>query len=373
MMIFDDKDTNDSCDEPKHRSMEIKPCIKRKAPYYYIPQIRELYEPIMEFMYDTKEAYTYQIREAIANYFFLTEDEVEYRENDRYTVFQMRVNVVCYRLARRRLLENIGRGLYKISYLGEEALERRYDIDENYLKQIPEIEDDHEDSIKLPIPDKRYEYAPIEEVTIKEIHQARMQDTRFNNMLMMKALAFENGQIVDSVSLMVENKLCYKTDIKTGEKTVKSRSVEGYHKGSNAKDWSNPHPFINNPVGISGYNGGSSFGDILTDLMDNHYNISKTELSRRTGINDRTIQRMRTGVTQQPNVKDVYAIALTLEIPSQIFRVMLKKLRWDPNPDTPPDSIYMTIYGVNRGMSIKEINDACRQLGADEIYPLNME
>ncbi len=352
---------------PKHKG--AYPYREHDGIFYEIPKIKDLYEPVMEYMRDAKKAYTHQIRDAIANYFYMSDEARKYRENDKYTVLQMRINVVCYRLARHRLLENVARGLYRISYLGDEALERRYDIDENYLKQIPEIEDDHADNIKLPAPVIRSEYVPVKEVTIKEVHAVRMQDIRFNNMLMMKAVTLENGQIVNAVTGVEEHKLCYETN--SGE--IKARDVEGYHKGPNDNKWSNPQPFTNNPVNAAYYTGGGSFGDTLTDLMDNQYNISKAELSKRTGILERTIQRMRTGTTKNPNVKDVYAIALVLDIPMNIFQIMLQQLRWDPNPHYPPDSVYMTICAVNRGMKIKDVNEACRQLQVPEIFPISME
>lgn len=68
----------------------------------------------MLYMCEVIETSIEQIRDAMATYFSMTAENREYRDNEYYIVLQARINEACYRLSKRRLLDNVVRVKHRI-------------------------------------------------------------------------------------------------------------------------------------------------------------------------------------------------------------------------------------------------------------------
>lgn len=380
----------DKKENPKH--LEAYQHKAHDLPFYSVPQISELYEPIMQYMRNVKDAYTYQIRDAIADYFYMTNEDCAYRENERYTVFQARVNKACYRLARRRLLENVARGWYRISYSGEDALERKFYIDDNYLKQLPEIGKGHLDSSRLPAPENPREFYELKEVTLDDIIEMRRTNTQVLNMLKQRSVVLKDGQLVeitDSIDriscssdaqyfAMVNQSIAtgipqkVEKDARTHSMRLSSPRLPSTVKSREMK-FGNKDPFGGKPdvldTFLANHPREDSVGNIMHDLLRKYYNISNAKLSQLSNVPNDTIKDLvKTNKKRKHTLRTIYAIAITLNFPPAILDRILECLNCDPNPCNEPDNTYMTIFSVSRNMSHDEINDYCRKKGITEIF-----
>lgn len=381
-----------------HHNIGSYPHMEHGSPFYSVPRIKELYEPIMHIMCERLEAHTYEIREALASYFYMTEEDCEYKENERYTVFQARVNAACYRLARCGLLENSNRGKYKITSIGIEALDKRYYIDFTYIKQLNELDlDSSSDSSELPRPHNQGEFYEVKQVTLDDIFEMRKANTQILNKMKFRNLVLSNGKIVEVID-SIDRIYCSSEDsfidnakqsvaegtIQKAEKNEKTQSVRITPRGTSPRTpgetkprglkTGKKDPFDNNPdllkSFLKAHPRGDSLESILYDLIRNYYKISNSVLNQKSNIPENTIKDLVNvnNAGKSHDLKNIYAIAITLNIPYNILSIMLESLGKNPNPIIEPDYTYMCLYSVSKNMTQNEINEYCTNHNIPKIF-----
>ena len=268
-----------------------------------IPKIRELYNPILDYLYQYGESSLADIRYAMARSFYIPDREAFNYDDDKPTLFMGRVNNACYNLYFAGLIIRVRRGVYNISAKGHKVVDDEDFVDSDYLSQFPSYQEytawrkeqdvhasdpewkeqpptpnpDVED-IKIEKPDLKFRQ--MELLTVDDMVELRKRDARFANMIASGDFLYDNGiikrvprEVLQHDMSYAEFKattlmhsagqaiMCYQ-EAKTGKMvTAPEASLEGYHrtrKGS--RPWSNPYPPSPSGGSSGGGPGGSGTG-----------------------------------------------------------------------------------------------------------------
>lgn len=105
-----------------------------------IPSSQDFMLPLLELLYDGKVYKTSDIREELAKYFNITEDEKKILlPSGKQELYKNRIAWAITHLYHAGLIERLNRGVYKITERGVEVLnEMPLRIDVNYLMRFPE-------------------------------------------------------------------------------------------------------------------------------------------------------------------------------------------------------------------------------------------
>ena len=201
----------------------------------FIPRVKELYVPILDFLSDGDVWETIRIREALRKEFFLSEEDAEKRSAPgRNSFFSNRVNLACATLSYAAMIRRIHRGVYEITPFGKETLESGIEIDEGVLLKVPSYQSywmyssrnrggicsagdenrSEEERCKehyweadpyelFEIPDNiKREYST--EADFELLTRVCRYDTRISNMIETGEYTLINGQLVSKMDLTVE-------------------------------------------------------------------------------------------------------------------------------------------------------------------------
>lgn len=96
---------------------------------------------MMEIVSDQREHAVSEVRDKLAEYFQLTEEDLqELLSSGKQTVFHNRVGWAKTYLQKAKLLESLRRGYFQITKRGLEVLkEKPQEIDRKYLEQFDEF------------------------------------------------------------------------------------------------------------------------------------------------------------------------------------------------------------------------------------------
>lgn len=106
-----------------------------------IPSFQDFMLPLLELLQDGKAHKMSEVREELAKYFDITEEEKKILlPSGRQEVYKNRIGWARTYLYNAGLIEKLGRGVYKITERGLEVLkEKPSRIDVNYLMKFPEF------------------------------------------------------------------------------------------------------------------------------------------------------------------------------------------------------------------------------------------
>ena len=364
--------------------------------YNNIPEIRDLYDPIMNFMQHVEEAHTEKIRDAVANYFYMDTTDRVFKSDDnrKYSVFQKRINDACYNLCEAGLLYRIRRGNYRITTKGESAIEKDYFFDLDYIKQSKEdyIEKNSDDVIPSR-PKSFHEFYEIKELTQEIILQLKEHDVRFSNMMRQEYMLLSDGKLYmteksisriecssekEYISKVEEIKsssieLSIYQDAKSKNKKIATRSPRLPGDNSKSKKpWTAKHEYMSNPDKykeiVDKVKNSDTFGAALKVIVSQYEKISQAELSKQTGIPLSTIESYFSEKTKPSGYRNIYAIAIVLDIQPWLLEILMIKLDKRMDSETKEGSVYRSIYDIHVGMTIKAMNEYCQRKGVEKLF-----
>jgi restriction system protein len=104
-----------------------------------IPDFQTIMLPLLESLKEGDERNLMQTHYVMAEYFELTDEELnKHLPNGDHTLFYSRLVEAKSHLQMADLLENVNKGLFKITPLGKQVLHKRPNlIDTNYLRRFP--------------------------------------------------------------------------------------------------------------------------------------------------------------------------------------------------------------------------------------------
>lgn len=274
-----------------------------------IPKIRELYNPILDYLYKFGESSLADIRIAMARSFYIPDKEAfNYNDNDdnKPTLFMGRVNNACYNLYFAGLIIRVRRGVYDISPKGHKAVDDEDFVDSDYLWMFPAYQEyatrryeqgvcasgPEEEDNPLPIPNPNVDDFPevrperpelkfrqVELLTIEDMVELRDHDARFANMIASGDFLYDDGiikrvprEVLQHDMSYAEFKattlmhsagqaiMCYQ-EANTGKMiSAPEPTPEGFHRTKRgSRPWSNPYPPA--PTGGSGSGGTGTGGN----------------------------------------------------------------------------------------------------------------
>lgn len=329
-----------------------------------LPRIKELYNPIMYLVGFLGKADLGTIRNRMQDYFFFGED----LDDDMQTAFEGRVNNACTNLFKAEQVDRESRGVYKLSSLGKKVLE-----DGKYICNIDVKAEDVSASISQVV-----SIESVQKISIKSVIEMCKFDTRIYNAIEFGKIFFDGGDI--RYSEKDEAQIEKLTD-ELGHLTF-AITKEGYHHyGSRIqKIWENTMPWANESGGIDKYRKTKellervrekkTFSESFTELMS-AYEIKETELAKRTGVNVKKLQRMRTNDNANIEIRELAAIFIVLKVPPQIVSFMVQ--RGGLSLEGPMNEKYITIIHMASGSSFAEINEYCREAEVQEIFSADLE
>lgn len=160
------------------KSSSRKSALDEGGVYMAVPGHEKFMLPIMEIVSDQREHAVSEVRDKLAEYFQLTEEDLrELLPSGKQMVFHNRVGWAKVYLQKARLLESVRRGYFQITKRGLEVLkEKPQEIDKKYLEQFNEFREfagltDNTEVTVTP-PDNK-EKTPLEvlETAFEEIEQ----------------------------------------------------------------------------------------------------------------------------------------------------------------------------------------------------------
>lgn len=285
-----------------------------------IPKIRELYNPILDYLYQYGETTLFDIRYAMARSFYIPDKEAFGSDGDKPTLFMGRVNNACFNLYCAGLIIRVKRGVYNIASNGKRAIDNEEFVDSDYLWSFPSYQErmmkrytatgnselDDPSSFSEPNPEIKVtpldkpkpEYRLVEEPSIDDMIKLRDQDVRFANMIASGDFLIDDGIIKQVPQEVLRHDMSYQEykattlmhsysqaivcymETNTGKMiSAPQPTRSGYHKTSKgSRPWSNPYPAApggtsgsggnkNGNIGTGGYNGNRNY-DMVQDMLD---------------------------------------------------------------------------------------------------------
>lgn len=383
-----------------------------------IPQKTELYNAILDYLVENGETSLSKIREEMAPSFYMSDDEAFEKQEQKYSVFENRVNYACWDLCHAGLIERTRIGFYELSPEGSQAVSGDNHVDRDYLWDIPEFQNyflsHKEDSAEetdgqeskenvnnvktVRSPKLRPEFVPIEHPSILQIMELERQDTRFSNMISTGCYMYADGMVIEIPEVVMAGEMTYgEYKAQSGKaglaenvvlcmedangsgkmKAVPPRKREGTHYGPRKKTaWVNPYPLnpgnmrsnypvIMNSLNYAGQN--PTFGEYLNYLIKNMYKIEKTQLAARSGVSTKTIGRMISGEERNNKVEHILAISFVLQLHPDIVEELLRLA--NHNPTSPRCRPYMVIYKMASHATYENVNNMCLQAKVKEVFP----
>lgn len=115
--------------------------------------------------------------------------------------------------------------------------------------------------------------------------------------------------------------------------------------------------------GTGGLGPGDSFGLYFTWLMDEKYNISKKELADITGIDERTITRMRTKEDYLPSLEFIIACCIAMSLLPWESDKLIDLAGYKLRTNLKIERGYIALIHVFYQCSIDECNEFLEQMG----------
>lgn len=388
-----------------------------------IPKTNELYDSILAFLGENGETALDRIRQEMALSFYVPDEEAFEDREQRYSLFENRVNYACWDLCRAGLIERTRIGFYVLSPKGNEAVGREDYVDRDYLWDVPEFRDyvlsrKGEFSVKTDDrmwedggQDKRAshimhrqkpEFVQVQHPTIMQIVKLKRQDTRFANMIASGCFLYEDGSIkevprevrmqavsyqefkVQNLMHSADNSaiLCYQDANGSGKMvSAPPKSISGYRRNPKAPDkWNNPLPWVaSSGAGLYPVVSGAldhirknrDFCVCMKHLLKNVYNITQVTLAQKSGVDIKKIQRLVNNPKEKRNITELIAIFWVLKAHPSIIVAMLELA--GISHTAPQYEPYIVMCTLTVHSTYKEVNDLCRQEGLQEIFPKSLE
>lgn len=115
--------------------------------------------------------------------------------------------------------------------------------------------------------------------------------------------------------------------------------------------------------GIGGLGPGDSFGLYFTWLMDEKYNISKKELADITGIDERTITRMRTKEDYLPSLEFIIACCIAMSLLPWESDKLIELAGYKLRTNLKRERGYIALIHVFYQYSLDECDEFLEQMG----------
>lgn len=386
-----------------------------------IPKTSELYDSILTFLGKNGETALDRIRQEMALSFYVPDEEAFEDREQRYSIFENRVNYACWDLCHAGLIERTQIGFYALSPEGSQAVDDY--VDRDYLWGIPGFRDyaiwrRGEAGVKQDGKDERVggsgqravhtvhkqkpEFVLVERPTFAQIVELKMQDTRFANMIASGCFLYEDGSIKEvpqevrmqdvsyqefkAQNLMHSGDnsaiLCYR-DANGSGKMVSGppKGIEGYHRSPKAPDkWINPFPWVASSganlyptvKGMLDYTRKNrDFCVCLEHLIKNVYQIKEATLAKKSGVHIKKIQRLMNNPSEKCNITELIALFWVLKAHPSIIEAMLDLAGMSHT--SPKFEPYVVVCTLTLYSTYKEVNDLCRQEGLQEIFPKSLE
>lgn len=373
-----------------------------------IPKVQELYDPILGYLFSVKKDTLPNIRSAMQQYFYILEDEAfEKKKDEKYSLFEWRVNYACKNLYHAGLLLHPAKGIYEISAEGSKVADSDKEVDREYLWNIKEFreysrskreaktdfEDKYQDLDKVG----KKEYVEIKDVTVETVLAIKEQDTRFANMVSSGVFMLADGEIQSvpnevmchditlaeynattlSHGLSSEAITCKTEANGSGKlKATRNRSAIPGGSGSRPRKWDNPEPFITSSINdnynkVQTYKNKSTIREAMEELILNDYKISYAELHRKTGISEDKLRNMCTDNTYHPKFIDLVAIFIKLDVPSLVCDYIFSLAGFSTKAGD--NEKYYEIICLARYSTAPDINALCDNLGIQKIFPATIK
>ena len=386
-----------------------------------IPKTSELYDSILTFLGKNGETALDRIRQEMALSFYVPDEEAFEDREQRYSIFENRVNYACWDLCHAGLIERTQIGFYALSPEGSQAVDDY--VDRDYLWGIPGFQDyailrRGEAGVKQGGKDEgvggsgqravhtvhkqKPEFVLVERPAFAQVVELKMQDTRFANMIASGCFLYEDGSIkevpqevrMQDVSYQeykdrnlmhsVDNSaiLCYQDANGSGKMvSAPPKSIEGYHRSPKAPDkWTNPLPW----VASSGANLYPTVKGMLDHIRKNRdfcvcmkhlikdvYHIKQAELARKSGVDAKKIQRLVNNPKEKKKITELIAMFWVLKAHPSIIEAMLDLAGMSHT--SPQYQPYVVMCTLTIHSTYKEVNDLCRQEGLQDIFPKSLE
>lgn len=112
-----------------------------------------------------------------------------------------------------------------------------------------------------------------------------------------------------------------------------------------------------------------NFANALTYLMKEN-KIKISELAEKTGIDDRTIRRMRNNVNYRPSFKKVVAICIAMHLYPRYSNQLLSLAGLTPRYNNAAEKIYMILLYLYYESSVYECNEFLRKVNIEPLTDL---
>ncbi len=110
----------------------------------------------------------------------------------------------------------------------------------------------------------------------------------------------------------------------------------------------------------------NSFNETLKMLIKNR-DVTLEELSADSGIDEKTIRRIKDGETSNPNIKTLVAICIGLKLHPCLSRDLIKKSNYNLDAISEENIAYNTILDTMYNKSIDEVNEYLESISQEKI------
>ncbi len=407
-----------------YRSLETR----RKRGTQEIPGVQDMYSLVLRILKDHGVSTTAEIRGDIADYYWLTEDEVYFTSEFGSTpVLSSRLTTTLAKLVKAALIRRVSQGTYEITKFGLQVLEAFPKLDDSVLDSIEEelrrwfdwdnekaadyrenpnfnpdynINLDDMPDIKRRAPEQAIE--PYFQLSSRDIRRLYSEDLRFRNILRSGFVTYKEGSLYVTIpewnneggyftwylqEQVPEVRLCVEKNYATNtlsfkgfyeEEAVTKQNFVAYYLNiyRNTPDWTNPYDYSSrntiNYLADDISNAKDGYDALNRYIKDN--SVIRDRLGKALSINPSTLYRELNGQTKM-SLRRLVEICLALKLPYKISLAFVDKFNltselYDGDPE---HSFWDMLLSIGQVKTPDEINDMCKSAGFENIFILTDE
>ena len=407
-----------------YRSLETR----RKRGTQEIPGVQDMYSLVLRILKDHGVSTTAEIRGDIADYYWLTEDEVYFTSEFGSTpVLSSRLTTTLAKLVKAALIRRVSQGTYEITKFGLQVFEAFPKLDDSVLDSIEEelrrwfdwdnekdvdyretpnfnpdynINLDDMPDIKRRAPEQAIE--PYFQLSSRDIRRLYSEDLRFRNILRSGFVTYKEGSLYVTIpewnneggyftwylqEQVPEVRLCVEKNYATNtlsfkgfyeEEAVTKQNFVAYYLNiyRNTPDWTNPYDYSSrntiNYLADDIFNAKDGYDALNRYIKDN--SVIRDRLGKALSINPSTLYRELNGQTKM-SLRRLVEICLALKLPYKISLAFVDKFNltselYDGDPE---HSFWDMLLSIGQVKTPDEINDMCKSAGFENIFILTDE
>lgn len=111
-----------------------------------------------------------------------------------------------------------------------------------------------------------------------------------------------------------------------------------------------------------------SFADKLRLVIYEYKKTTQTKLAKESSISPKTIESYLQGNAHKTDYRNIFAIAITLDLPHVILRELVLSVWLDATFSNRVAEEYYIIYVMHTGRTHQEMNLECRKRGVPELF-----